>query len=168
MFQKINYPLKHLLQNPYYPYNQEWFSHDKEDTPDLAKDWLIDTPYLYGLHNGQNAIMFTPGEVFYYCITLLVHKNHDAFEKKILHDFGHLIVTFGTIWLFGLKNQTKPLLLLIWVKKVKNHYSLITVHLLLFTSIVHYAFYAYLGGMSLMLNSKFSRARTFFRSTSLL
>ena len=27
-----------ITKNPYYPYNQEWFSHDEEDTPDLAED----------------------------------------------------------------------------------------------------------------------------------
>ena len=25
-----------VAKNPYYPYNQELFSHDEEDTPDLA------------------------------------------------------------------------------------------------------------------------------------
>ena len=40
-----------VIKNPYYPYNQEWFGHDEEDTPDLAEDWLIDSPYLSGLHN---------------------------------------------------------------------------------------------------------------------
>ena len=57
MLQEMNSPLKHLLQkrktkqknktkkkknkkieNPYYPYNQEWFGHDEEDTPNLAED----------------------------------------------------------------------------------------------------------------------------------
>ena len=52
-----------VTKNPYYPYNQEWFGHDEEDTLDLPEDWLIDTPYLSGLHNSQNAIMFTPSEV---------------------------------------------------------------------------------------------------------
>ena len=47
----MNGPLKHLLQkNPYYPYNQEGFGHDKEDTPNLVEDdWLIDSLYLSGL-----------------------------------------------------------------------------------------------------------------------
>ena len=27
-----------VTKNPYYPYNQEWFGHDEEDTPDLAED----------------------------------------------------------------------------------------------------------------------------------
>ena len=39
-----------------YPYNQEWFGHDEEETHDLAEDWF---PYLSSLHNGQNATMFT-------------------------------------------------------------------------------------------------------------
>ena len=27
-----------VTKNPYYHYNQEWFGHDEEDTPDLAED----------------------------------------------------------------------------------------------------------------------------------
>ena len=27
-----------VTKNPYCPYNQEWFGHDEEDTPDLAED----------------------------------------------------------------------------------------------------------------------------------
>ena len=27
-----------VTKNPYYPYNQEWFSHDEEDTLDLPED----------------------------------------------------------------------------------------------------------------------------------
>ena len=27
-----------ITKNPYYLYNQEWFGHDEEDTPDLAED----------------------------------------------------------------------------------------------------------------------------------
>ena len=27
-----------VIKNPYYPYNQEWFGHDEEDTPDLVED----------------------------------------------------------------------------------------------------------------------------------
>ena len=27
-----------ITKNPYYPYNQEWFGHDEEDTPNLAED----------------------------------------------------------------------------------------------------------------------------------
>ena len=26
-----------VIKNPNYPYNQEWFGHDEEDTLDLAK-----------------------------------------------------------------------------------------------------------------------------------
>ena len=80
----MNGPLKHLLQkNPYYPYNQEWFGHNKEDTPNLVEDdWLIDSLYLSGLYNGQNATIFTPGEVFT-IVFLLAHANDDVLKKKI-------------------------------------------------------------------------------------
>ena len=27
-----------ITKDPYYPYNQEWFGHDEEDTDDLVKD----------------------------------------------------------------------------------------------------------------------------------
>ena len=49
-----------VANNPYYPYNQELFGHDEENTSDLAKDWFS---YFFGMHNSQNAIMFTLGEV---------------------------------------------------------------------------------------------------------
>ena len=29
---------KQKKENPYYPYNQEWFGHDEEDTPNLVED----------------------------------------------------------------------------------------------------------------------------------
>ena len=81
-------------------------------------------------------------------------------KKEILHHFGHLILSFGTFGSFRMKNQTNPLLLMIWSQKVKNHYSLFTVHwlpfidyhslitvqFLLFIGTIHYAFYAYLRG----------------------
>ena len=50
------------------------------------------------------------------------------FWKDILHAFSHFKFTFSKFWFFGLKNQTRPLLLLIWDKKWK-----ITIHFLLFT-----------------------------------
>ena len=38
-----------ITKDPYYPYNQEWFGYDEEETHDSAEDWF---PYLSGLHNG--------------------------------------------------------------------------------------------------------------------
>ena len=123
IFLKTVYRLN-LTKNPYYPYNQELFGHNEEDTPDLAENWFS---YLSGLHKGQNAIMFTLGEVSIIVLMMLL--------LKIPHDYSQFIVAFNTIWLFGLKTRTKPLPLLIGVKKKKNqcslftiHYSLITVH----------------------------------------
>ena len=59
------------------------------------------------------------------------------FWKEILHAFSHFKFTFGNFWFFELKNQTRPLLLMIWDKKWKItiHFycSLITIHRLLFT-----------------------------------
>ena len=74
-----------ITKNPYYLYNQEWFDHDEEDTPDLAEDWF---PYLSSLHNGQNDTMFTLGKRSHYCITLLAHANDAVFEDSLSY-FRH-------------------------------------------------------------------------------
>ena len=92
-----------VTKNPYYPYNQEWFGHDEEDTPDLVEDWLIGSPYLPGLHNGQNATMFTLDEVPI-IVLLLAHANDDVFEKEDSSSFWSPHAFFRHIWIFGLKN----------------------------------------------------------------
>ena len=74
-----------VANNPYYPYNQELFGRDEEDTPDLAEDWF---PYLSGLHNSQNDIMFTLGKRSHYCITLQAHANDAVFEDSLCY-FRH-------------------------------------------------------------------------------
>ena len=127
-------------------------------------------PYLPGLHNGQNASMVKFLLLFH---TTVPCTNDDVLKeilhafshfkltfdkfwfKEILHAFNHFKFTFGKFWFFGLKNQTRPLLLIIWDKKWKitihfllfiNYYSPITVYFSLFIGTVHYTFYAYLRG----------------------
>ena len=78
-----------VTKNPYYPYNQEWFGYDEEDTLDLPEDWLIDTPYFYGLQNGQNAIMFTPGEVS----TIVLHCWSTKMMMLLKRRFFMILVT---------------------------------------------------------------------------
>ena len=74
------------------------------------------SPYLSGLHNGQNVTMFTIGEIPT-IVLLLAHANDDIFEKEDSSSFWSPHTFFRHIWLFELENQTKPLLLMIWVKK---------------------------------------------------
>ena len=79
-----------VANNPYYPYNQELFGHDEEDTPNLAEE---DTPI---------CLVCTTAKML-----LLI--------KKIPNDYGRF-VTFSTKcqngedWLFELKFRTLLLL----------------------------------------------------------
>ena len=77
------------------------------------------------------------------CWNYLVVMKKDALDfkltfdkfwfKEILHAFSHFKFTFGKFWFFGLKNQTRPPTAIDLRQKVKNHYSLFTIHWLLFT-----------------------------------
>ena len=54
-----------------------WWFKVKEDTPNLAEDWFS---YLSGLHNSQNATMFTHGKV---PIIILLSTNDAAFKDSL-------------------------------------------------------------------------------------
>ena len=64
------------------------------------------------MHNGQNATMFTPGEVLT-IVLLLAHANDDVLKKEDSSLFWSPHAFFQHIWFFGWKNQTKPLLVMI-------------------------------------------------------
>ena len=55
--------------NPYFPYDQELFGHDEDNTPDLQDDWS----YLSSLHKGQKC----------YTVYLLV-KIHYCFPPLMM------------------------------------------------------------------------------------
>ena len=89
-----------VTKNPYYPYNQELFGHDEEGTLDFAEDCF--SPICLACTTAKMLQCLPPVKfpLLYYLppqIILLL---------KIPHDYSHLMVTFGTIWLFGLKTQT--------------------------------------------------------------
>ena len=67
---------------------------------------------MISMHNGQNATMFTPGEVLT-IVLLLAHANDDVFKKEDSSLFWSPHAFFQHIWFFGWKNQTKPLLVMI-------------------------------------------------------
>ena len=111
---------------------------------------MIGSPYLSGLHNGQNATIFTPGEVPT-IILLLVHANDDVFEKGDSPSFWSPHTLFRHIWLFWNEEPDKSLALDDLKSKSEKslftfYSSLITVHFLLFIGTIHYAFYSYLRG----------------------
>ena len=125
MIQKMNCPLKYLLQITHItPTIRNCLVMMKKDNPDLVENWFS---YLSGLHNGQNATIFSLVK------SQLLYCSQKMLLLMIPNDYGHF-VTFGTKyqnskdWFFELKFWAP--VDLSW--KVKSYYSL-----LLFTGIVH-------------------------------
>ena len=93
---------------------------------------MIGSPYLSGLHNGQNATIFTPGEVPT-IVLLLAHANDDVFEKGDSPSFWSPHTLFRHIWLFWNEEPDKSLALDDLKSKSEKslftfYRSLITIH----------------------------------------
>ena len=88
---------------------------------------MIGSPYLSGLHNGQNATMFTLDEVPI-IVLLLAHANDDVFEKEDSSSFWSPNAFFQHVWLFWIDAPNKALAPDNLGQKVKNHCTLFTIH----------------------------------------
>ena len=88
---------------------------------------MIGSPYLSGLHNGQNATMFTLDKVPI-IVLLLAHANDDVFEKEDSSSFWSPQAFLRHISLFWTEEPDKALAPNDLSQKVKNHFSLFTVH----------------------------------------
>ena len=78
-----------VAHNPYFPYDQELFGHDEDNTPDLQDDWS----YLSSLHKGQKCYTVYLLVKFHYCFPLLMIM----FWKEDSPCFPRLLVTPITV-----------------------------------------------------------------------
>ena len=94
-----------VTKNPYYPYNQEWFGHDEEDTLDLAKDLVHPICLACTMAKMLQCLPLVKFPLLYY----YWHMQMMIFlKKKILHHFGHLILSFGTFGSLNWRIRQNP------------------------------------------------------------
>ena len=116
-----------------------WFSRRLIDRFTLFV-WPTQWPKCYNVYPWWSS---------HYCITTGPCKWWCFWKRRffIILVTSCFLLAHLDLWI---EELDKPLLLMIWVKKWKNtihfYYLLITVHWLLFTGTIHYAFYVYLSG----------------------
>ena len=117
-----------FAHNPYFPYDQELFGHDKDNTPDLQENWY----YLSGLHKGRKCYNIHLQVKFHYGFPPLMM----VFWKEDSPCFPRLLVTSRLL--------------------LANFYCSLSLYCSLFTftvhSTIHFEFCQFKGGCPLRLN----------------